>query len=221
MEWIHLGHKKQQCEDCGQTFSQLHHLRRHRVKVHDHVMPHLCTVCDSRFVSMIQWKTHMKRYHDVDVEPNTNIIITDETVENYNTANEISEDSKKITSKETNVVISPASKNCPAKNFRIWHQKIDQQKTLENGIKNCSVKNLTSQCIRFYLTYTFITSSSINIIITHITTIIKIIMVIMIKKMLRFAMNHPSRIHGLIAVNPTSTKANPSALTRMKVRFRC
>jgi len=32
----------------------------------------------------------------------------------------------------------------------------------------------------------------------------------------RFAINHPSRIHGLIAINPTSSKANPSALTRMK-----
>ena len=116
MEWIHLGQKKQQCEDCGQTFAQLAHLRRHRVKVHDHVMPHLCTFCDSRFVSMIQWKTHLKRYHDVDVEPNANII-TDETVDNDNTANnEILEDTKKITSKETNVGIisSAASKSCPA-----------------------------------------------------------------------------------------------------------
>ena len=67
MEWVHLGHKKNQCEDCGQLFSQIHHLRRHRVKVHNHVMPHVCTVCDSRFVSMTQWKTHMKRYHEIDV----------------------------------------------------------------------------------------------------------------------------------------------------------
>ena len=49
---------------------------------------------------MIQWKTHMKRYHDVDVEPNVaNLITTDETLENdYNTANNklLLEDTTKI-----------------------------------------------------------------------------------------------------------------------------
>ena len=43
-------------------------------------------------------------------------------------------------------------------------------------------------------------------------------MMIMVKifPMTRFAMSHPSRIHGLIAVNPTSSKASP-ALGMIKV----
>ena len=42
--------------------------------------------------------------------------------------------------------------------------------------------------------------------------------IIMVKifPMTRFAMSHPSRIHGLIAVNPTSSKASP-ALGMIKV----
>ena len=31
---IHLGKKDHQCDECGQLFTQVHHLRRHRVQVH-------------------------------------------------------------------------------------------------------------------------------------------------------------------------------------------
>ena len=38
MERIHMGKKDNQCDECGQMFTQVHHLRRHRVKVHNQGM---------------------------------------------------------------------------------------------------------------------------------------------------------------------------------------
>ena len=84
---------------------------------------------------MIQWKTHMKRYHDVDVEPNVaNLITTDEKLENdYNTANNkllLEDTTKKITSSnKTNDVgfISPAtSKSCPAADCKFQTNNISE-----------------------------------------------------------------------------------------------
>lgn len=61
--------KQHQCDGCGQFFSQIHHLRRHRAMVHDqaeNVMPHMCSICENRFVTLRAWKAHMRRYHDQD-----------------------------------------------------------------------------------------------------------------------------------------------------------
>jgi KRAB domain-containing zinc finger protein len=65
---IHMGKKDHQCDECGQLFTQVHHLRRHRVKAHDQgaeLMPHICHICENRFVSIAAWRSHMRKYHDM------------------------------------------------------------------------------------------------------------------------------------------------------------
>ena len=73
MDRVHLGKKDHQCDECGQLFTQIHHLRRHRVKVHnqgEEIMPHACSICENRFVSMAAWRTHMRKYHQMVVTAN-------------------------------------------------------------------------------------------------------------------------------------------------------
>ena len=85
LQRVHLGKKDHQCDECGQLFSQMHHLRIHRAQVHNleqEMLPHPCTLCEKRFASQSAWKMHMRKVHDMDVAPTTvaDFIEAEETI---------------------------------------------------------------------------------------------------------------------------------------------
>ena len=51
------------CHICGQNFTNQHHLRRHRLKVHEDMsaLPFKCEICDNRFVTKVTLEIHQNQ----------------------------------------------------------------------------------------------------------------------------------------------------------------
>ena len=75
----------------------------------DELMPHICNMCDNRFASMVAWRTHMRRFHEI------NVLNDDTNVELYQGVEKMEDGAAFNFSSEAKPLQGPKVKrHCPA-----------------------------------------------------------------------------------------------------------